>query len=118
MKRIFPFAAALLSIASPILAQETASEKTTKDGIYAACFRLNIEAKNTYKRIVTNDKRSLTISQDHRNGQLSVGEALTEAEMILKQQRIAYDHLANVVTITSRLNCSETASHLGEIEMQ
>jgi hypothetical protein len=118
MKRIFPvFVVLFLSIASA-QAEAPASEQSIKDGIYAACFRLNIEAKNTYKRIVANDKRSLTISQDHRSGQISVQEALTEAEQILKQQRAAYDHLANVLIATDRLDCAETPRQLGEVEMQ
>ncbi len=118
MKRTFPLVVLLVLSAAFVRAEEPASEQSLKDGIYAACFRLNIEAKNTYKRIVANDKRSLTVSQDHSNGQLSVEEALTEAEQILKQQRLAYDHLANVLLATDRLTCPETASRLGEVEMQ
>ncbi|MFC6669582.1 hypothetical protein [Marinobacterium aestuariivivens] len=118
MKRIFCLSLTAALTTAPTLAAETGNEQTVKDGIYAACFRMNIEAKNTYKRIVANDKRSLTISQEHRNGQLSVEEALGEAEQILKQQRVAYDHLANVLTATSRLGCPDTAGLLGEVEMQ
>ncbi len=117
MKRTF--CAVLLYVLSlPSMADEAKSSQSVKDGIYAACFRMNIEAKNTYKRIVANDKRSLTISEEHRNGQLSVDEALSEAEQILKQQRFAYEHLANVLAATTRLACSDTADHLGEVEMQ
>nr|WP_067298790.1 hypothetical protein [Marinobacterium profundum] len=118
MKRTFPLFVLLLLSAASGRAEEPASEQDLKDGIYAACFRLNIEAKNTYKRIVANDKRSLTVSQDHRSGQISVEEALTEAEQIIKQQRLAYDHLANVLVATDRLACPETANRLGEVEMQ
>lgn len=118
MKRTFPLFVLLLLNTAHAQAEDPANAQDLKDGIYAACFRLNIEAKNTYKRIVANDKRSLTISEDHRNGHLSVEEALTEAEQILKQQRVAYDHLANVLVATDRLECPETANRLGEVEMQ
>ncbi|NVK43314.1 MAG: hypothetical protein HWE39_18880 [Oceanospirillaceae bacterium] len=117
MKRTFCFVL-LYAMSLHSIAEETANSQIAKDGIYAACFRMNIEAKNTYKRIVANDKRSLTVSEEHRSGQLSVEEALSEAEQILKQQRAAYEHLANVVTATDRLGCPDTARLLGEVEMQ
>ncbi len=117
MKRTFCLV--LLSVLSlPCLADQAAANQSVEDGIYAACFRMNIEAKNTYKRIVANDKRSLTISEDHRAGLLNVEEALSEAELILKQQRFAYAHLANVLTAAGQLGCPDTARYLGEIEMQ
>ncbi|GGO82588.1 hypothetical protein GCM10011348_24340 [Marinobacterium nitratireducens] len=117
MKRTF-CTVLLCALSLPAMAEEVKNAQAVKDGIYAACFRMNIEAKNTYKRIVANDKRSLTVSEEHRNGQLSVNEALSEAEQILKQQRVAYDHLANVLTATDRLGCPDTAEQLGEVEMQ
>jgi len=106
------------ALSLPGLAAEANDTPSVKDGIYTACFRMNIEAKNTYKRIVANDKRSLSISEDHSAGLLSVEEALSEAELILKQQRLAYEHLANVLTISGQLGCPDTARHLGEVEMQ